>query len=154
MQSREPIPSNAHIKTSSMHRRILFALGTTHMPQHTMQHAAPDVVQSVASDVVHKCDVSLFPSFFFPRQSPTAYADASARVNLIKHPHNNPHLRARGGLAYLRHTFINAPCNASRSAFFRLSAFALLRLFFGVNIRSERAVFAPKRKPAINCALL
>ena len=90
----------------------------------------------------------------FPRQSPTAYADASARVNLIKHPHNKLHLRARGGLAYLRHTFNNTPCNASRSAFFRLSAFALLRLFFGANIRSKRSVFAPKRKPATNCALL
>ena len=30
-------PIKAHSKTSSMHRRILFALGTTHMPQHTMQ---------------------------------------------------------------------------------------------------------------------
>ena len=51
-----------------------------------------------------------FPHFFFPRQSPTAYADASARVNLIKHPHYKPHLRARGGLAYLatRSTILHA----------------------------------------------
>lgn len=70
MQAREPIPSNTHSKTSSMRHRLLFALGTTHKPQHTMQLAAPnaeqcvvshvvqsvapDAVQSVASDVVHK----------------------------------------------------------------------------------------------------
>ena len=60
MQAREPIPSNTHSKTSFMRHRLLFALGTTHMPQHTMQHAAPDAEQRVASDVVHKCDVCLF----------------------------------------------------------------------------------------------
>lgn len=155
MQAREPIPSNTHSKTSSMRHRLLFALGTTHMPQHTMQHAAPDAVQSVASDVVHKCDVSLFPVNRSFLGKVRQHTPMQAHKPILSNTHTINHICVREEVLHtLRHTFINTPCNASRSAFFRLFAFALLRLFFGANIRSKRSVFAPKRKPATNCALL
>ena len=154
MQAREPILSNTHSKNSSIRHRLLFALGTTHMPQHTMQHAAPnaeqcvvshvvqsiapDAVQSVASNKAHKCDVCLFSINRSLLGKVRQHTPMQARKPILSNTHTINHICVREEVLHtLRHTFINTPCTASRSAFFRLFAFALLRLFFGANIRSK-----------------
>ena len=95
MQAREPILSNTHSKTSFMRHRLLFALGTTHMPQHTMQHAAPDAVQSVASDVVHKCDVSLFPVNRSFLGKVRQHMPMQARMPILSNTHTINHICVR-----------------------------------------------------------